>query len=405
MSAAAMLAVVSCNKAEIEGPKTESPSVEISGDAFEFVAYTESATKTALNGLETIWLPGDEIDINEVPYITNKGGMPAFFTKIDEDKEAPYAPYMAGYPCYDVYNNYADTDGTLCFNFSHDFILYAGKIHDEVLAVAYSESEPKLEFKNVVSMLKFRVPQFGEDVTEIRISANEPLAGYIHVDYNNGVPTWEIDEGGANEGEQDSYNELTLEPYNNKFTVGDSTDETYYYVPILPGKKTNLTVKINGYIAATGKELECKRNVIHNLGTLPAPKPYDWGLVGQHQGWDITNPTPMYQVADNAYAKLNIKLESNGFKFAKTGLQNWDTANTHFGAWKESEGGYFNYSTEMEAGAWYEVYTNNLDEQGTNIGVGDFSKKYDVYVKIMQDADWGQKLGYTVIPAGTAVSF
>ena len=405
MSAAAMFAVVSCNKADIEGPKTESHSVEISGDAFEFVAYTESATKTALNGLETVWLPGDKIDINEVSYITNKGGMPAFFTKIDENQETPHAPYMAGYPCYDVYNNYEDTDGTLCFNLSHDFTLYAGKIHDEVLAVAYSESEPKLEFKNVVSMLKFRVPQFGEDVTEIRISANEPLAGYIHVDYNNGVPTWKIDEGGANEGEQDSYNELTLEPYDNKFTVGDSTDETYYYVPILPGKKTNLTVKINGYIAATGKELECKRNVIHNLGTLPAPKPYDWGLVGQHQGWDITNPTPMYQVADNTYAKLNIKLESNGFKFAKTGLQNWDTANTYFGAWKESEGGYFNYSTEMDAGAWYGVYTNNLGEQGTNIGVGDFSKKYDVYVKIMQDADWGQQLGYTVVPAGTAVSF
>ena len=121
MSAVAMLAAASCNKAEMEGPQTETPSVNVSGDATQFVAYTESATKTALNGLETVWLPGDEIDINEVSYITNKGGMPAFFTKIDENQEAPHAPFMAGYPRYDVYNNYADTDGTLCFNLSHNF--------------------------------------------------------------------------------------------------------------------------------------------------------------------------------------------------------------------------------------------------------------------------------------------
>ena len=59
----------------------------------------------------------------------------------------------------------------------------------------------------------------------------------------------------------------------------------------------------------------------------------------------------------------------------------------------------------MGVGAWYGVYTNNLGGQSENIGVSDFNKSYDVYVKILQDADWGQELGYTVVEHGTKVTF
>lgn len=59
----------------------------------------------------------------------------------------------------------------------------------------------------------------------------------------------------------------------------------------------------------------------------------------------------------------------------------------------------------MGTGAWYSVYTNNLGGQSENIGVSDFTKKYDVYVKVITDADWGQELGYTVVTEGTAVTF
>lgn len=164
--------------------------------------------------------------------------------------------------------------------------------------------------------------------------------------------------------------------------------------------------RINGYLskqAASNKTFTV--NQIAPIGELPAPEKFGWGLVGQHQGWNITLPTPMYKVSDKAYGVLNIKLQSNGFKFAKNGLSNWNTNNTYFGAWKNSGSGYFNYSTEMGVGAWYGVYTNNLGGQSENIGVSDFNKSYDVYVKILQDADWGQELGYTVVEHGTKVTF
>ena len=137
--------------------------------------------------------------------------------------------------------------------------------------------------------------------------------------------------------------------------------------------------------------------------TTPEPGTYSWGLVGEHQGWDITSPTLMEKIAEDVYAVKNISLVSSGFKFAMTGLENWNTANTYFGAWKDSGKGYFNFSTEMSVGAWYEVYSNNLGEHSKNIGVADWTKKYDVYLKVVATADWGQTLAYTVVEHGTDV--
>ena len=199
--------------------------------------------------------------------------------------------------------------------------------------------------------------------------------------------------------------DVTFEVGTTEYTVtGCETDKTYYAcVEPAEGK---LTARIDGYLSnKTSVSKTFTANEIANLGLLPAPEVYTWGLVGQHQGWNITDPTKMYKVADNAYACLKVKLQSNGFKFAKTGLQDWNTANTSFGAWKDSGSGYFNYSTEMSVGQWYGVYTNNLGGQSNNIGVSDFNETYDVYVKVLQDADWGQELGYTVVVSGTSVTF
>ena len=163
-------------------------------------------------------------------------------------------------------------------------------------------------------------------------------------------------------------------------------------------------------VKTTSKNIEVKANTIYNLGeltyTAPEPEPFvfDWGLVGQHQGWDITNPTPMEEVAENVYAVKGITLVSPGFKFAKTGLENWETANTHFGAWKDFEGDYFDYITGM-SGGWYEVYSNNLGDQSKNIGVTDWTKTYDIYLKVLEKADWGQKMAYSVVEHGTTVQY
>jgi hypothetical protein len=201
----------------------------------------------------------------------------------------------------------------------------------------------------------------------------------------------------------------TVEFFNGSTSVvkvtGTMKTGEVYYATVKPADY-KFTVRINGYISKEStKTLSVAANTIYNLGELPLEK-YEWGIVGQHQGWTITNPDALYKVADNVYARFNVSLESNGFKFAKHGLQNWNTKNTSFGAWKKSEGKeFFNFSTEMGVGAWYGVYTNNLGGQSENIGVSNFNNKYDIYVKVINDADWGQELGYTVVTAGSTVTF
>ncbi len=132
-----------------------------------------------------------------------------------------------------------------------------------------------------------------------------------------------------------------------------------------------------------------------------------WGLVGEHQGWDIANPTPMYKTStDGLYVCQNVTLQPTGFKFARRGLENWDTPNTYFGAWKGTNGEeYFDFMAEMDAGSWYDVYDNNLGEHATNIGVSDWSKSYDVYLRVVEHAEWGEHLAYTIVEHGTTVSF
>ena len=251
MSAVAMLAAASCNKPELENID-KAPEVGTN----EFVAYAESPTKTQLNDLVTEWVANDKIDIKGVAYITDNGGARAIFSKCSEEDENPVAPYYAAYPYSCV--NYYDDSNCYAINVLNEFSLKANHIGDYVPAVAYSESEASLYFQNVASLFKFQVPTIDEPITEIRISATEVLAGEVVIDQKGEVPTW-ITESGF-----DTYTELIL-------TTDDAFDPTAtYYVPVLPGKKTNLTVKLNGTVVATGISMEFKRNVIHNVETLPS---------------------------------------------------------------------------------------------------------------------------------------
>lgn len=282
MSAATMFAAISCNKVEINEPQTDTPSVNESVGSLEFVAYTETETKTTLNGLATEWEKNDKIDVKGVGYITDEEGSKVTFLKSDEEEINPEAPYYAAYP-YALANYYDDEGCRYAINMMNELHLEANDIGDYVPAVAYSESEPSLHFQNVASLVKFQVPVTDEPVTEIRISATEELAGEIFVDQTGEVPTWYADPGFT------TYTELIL-------TTNESFDpEATYYVPVLPGKKTNFTVYINGTQAATVKEFECKRNVIHNIGTLPTPAPapdpvyYNVYVCISDLGWSSVN--------------------------------------------------------------------------------------------------------------------
>lgn len=264
----AMLAAVSCNKEEINKIDTPQTSVE----SLEFVAYTDVATKTTLNDLYTEWVEGDMIDINGVAYSTSESGQSVTFTKENEDDENPAAPYFAGYP-WNLITNISEG----IVNLPNEHNLSAGNICEDVVSIAYSESDPVLQFKNIVSLIKFQVPS--EGVREVRFSADEALAGEFFVEYNGGEPRVKSFVEDADKFE------LVLTADEGTFAV-----ETDYYVPVLPGEKTNLTVTIDGTVVAEGKSIEFKRSFIHGLGTLPAvPEPDPVTIYLKPGVWDVDN--------------------------------------------------------------------------------------------------------------------
>ncbi len=363
-AAVALVGFAACNSDSTEEP---APAQQVG--KMEFTANIGEDTKTQLTeGTKVKWCAGDAIAISNGTVVKkyeiksemiSNNGKTATFEGDPMDGDTFYAvyPYAEGA---------AYTDGKWNVTIPTEQVAVAGSFADGA-ALAYGEYQDNytFSFTNENAVLKFQVP-----------------AACEMVEFFNGENSVVKVEGAMDK------------------------DKDYYAV-VAPGIPYTFTVRIDGYFSKQStKALDLEKNKIYNLGVLPALEKYTWGLVGQHQGWDITKPSAMYKVADKVYAALNQTLKADGFKFAKTGLANWNTANTYFGAWKKSTGkNYFDFSTEMGAGAWYSVYTNNLGGQANDIGVSDFDKKYDIYVKVITNADWGQELGYTVVEAGTAVTF
>ena len=204
--------------------------------------------------------------------------------------------------------------------------------------------------------------------------------------------------------------DVTFEVGDTKYTVKGCKVGSTYYACVAPAT-AKLTARIGGYLLkSTSANKTFTAGYIAILGQLPAKEKFGWGLVGQHQGWDITNPTAMYKVYDgtgnnnvnDVYAALGITLSDNGFKFAKFGLSNWNTANTYFGAWTKSSGKqYYNFTNDCGLGNWYDMWTDSCGGQPENIGVADWSQQYDVYIKMTDYYTDSQHMYYTIVKAGT----
>lgn len=209
--------------------------------------------------------------------------------------------------------------------------------------------------------------------------------------------------------------DVTFEVGSTKYTVTGCKTGSTYYACVTPSTDVSFVARIGGYLSKqASKNVTFDANKISNLGALPAPEKFDWGLVGQHQGWDITKPTEMYKVYDgtgdnnvnDVYAVLDVQLSDNGFKFAKFGLSNWNSSNTYFGAWTKSSGKqYYNFTKDCGLGNWYGMWTDSCAGQSENIGVDDWNQKYDVYIKMTQYYPNSQNMNYTIVKAGTAMTF
>lgn len=374
-TAAIMAAMTACNKEEANVVETPAAS-----EAKVWVEFTAGvATKAALvegDGAHSIvWEENDEISVNGETISTTESGAKVTFAGEVTEGFLAAENYSAVYPASAGENFNEITVKAEQTAVAEGF--------DDIVAVAYS-ADRSLQFKHVTSLIKFQVPS-DFTVNTVTFSADEDLAGKVSVAMSaeDATPTITAVKEGVNT--------VTL---TGSFEAGKD-----YYVAVLPGEKTNLTVRLNGYLSKNWtSKVNIQQGHVANAGVLSAPEKFTWGIVGKHQEWDIKNPTPMYKVTDNVYAVLDITLKHNGFKFAKHGLQNWNTANTSFGAWKE-------FAEPYEVTDWYQVYTNNLGDQNKNLGVSDWSKKYDVYVKVMTNADWGQELKYNVVVAGSKVTF
>lgn len=407
-AAVALFAAASCQDELISN---ETPAVQ--GERFTVTAAADAQTKTALTdeGLNSVWTPGDAIAVidfigNGTKFTTditenaasakftcenfNTGGL----TDISALPIVALYPYQDGLTCSIQSQLNPTGDNTIKgITFPHEQTAVAGSFDKSAAftwAMATGATKDNLVFNNLYSLLKVKVTE--ENITSITVSATSgSLAGKVTLPLATGAIA-------VVDGQGQSSVTLTCE---------DGFDtEKYYYICVLPGTYEGFSIALDGYTVKTRKSpFAFEAATVYNLGEVER-EVCGWGLVGQHQGWDITNPTKLYKVAENVYAIFNIKLESNGFKFAKLGLKDWNTGNSYFGAWRDSGSGYFNFSTEMSVGAWYSgIYTDNTGGQDANIGVSDFSKKYDVYWKIVEDYGNSQQMGYTVAPAGTKITY
>lgn len=260
VAAAMMVAMTACVKeadvnvdVEENVPQTEEKVwVEFSTDA-----VTKAALQEGVGEHQIVWEEDDEISINgytfQVTEIKEEGLKATIGAFVPADFSAPYSavyPASAGTSFDELIVN--GTPAVVAGGF------------DDIVSVAYSD-DTSLQFKHVTSLFKFQVPaEFA--VNTVTISADEALAGKVSVEMADEEATPAITVKNA-------VKEVTL---TGTFTPGQN-----YYVAVLPGTKTNLTVRLNGYLSKTwANQVNVTTGMVANMKTLPAPVKSAWAIVG-----------------------------------------------------------------------------------------------------------------------------
>ena len=371
MAIVAMFAVASCTQNIDE--------TVVGGRTTIFAMFEDSTTRMLLdsNGVTPLWEQGDEIYVNDVLFTASADGQKVAFTS--DSAEELSGSYIALYR----------GKGVAKAEIAAEQTARVGSFPRETPAYAVGEdfkSGATLKFKNAAALLKFRANLSGDYL--FSAIAGEAMAGEYSVSADGTISYDKADESA-----------ITLK--------GCKAGNTYYVAVAPTTLSEGLEVKVGGEVVKSGGVgAKFERNHIYNLGSLGPDALADWGLVGEHQGWDLVSPTPLVETSTaDLFVAENVTLAANGFKFAKFGLSDWDTPNTTFGAWTKAEGkDYYDFTAEMGLGGWYEVCDNNLAGQGENVGVADWSKSYDVYLYIAERADWGLRLKYTIVEHGTEVT-
>lgn len=285
--------------------------------ATEFTVSLDD-TRTQLDAAagKTVWCADDKISINGAEFTMKElssDNLTATFTGEVAEAEG----YLAVYPytegvSVDVTNQtvsgvevpatQALTDGSFA--------------EGAAVAVGYTTGNT-IAFKNVVSVLKFQVAEACSTVT---ISSDDYVAGTVTVAYNDGEPTYTVENGS---------NTLTL---TGNFVTGET-----YYAAILPGTKANFVVRLDGYFSKKAASVEPLRSTLMNMKELPAKAASEW---------EVSDGTRFYATeTDELFVAKNVKLAANKFCLHKVGDTAW------------------------QAGAKYGVVSSSAKSEDTTIGL------------------------------------
>lgn len=268
IAAAMVAALTSCVKeADVDVPQEE---------AKVWVEFTAGVqTKAVLDGTSVTWEATDVVSINGVEFttteedITEEGAAAKFRAEVGESfLEAE--SFTAVYP--------ADAASWAESSLTGVVVPAEQNGTAKVVAVATVEDVTQtLNFMHVASFFKFQVPAAA---TEVTISADEALVGTV-----NDVAITTVDEVTTL-----AYDVMTGE---NTITVTSGfVPETDYYVAVLYGTKTNLTVSIDGKVSKTwATPVNVKQGMIANMKVLPVPEKDDRVVSFAEENVEVTYGT------------------------------------------------------------------------------------------------------------------
>lgn len=284
--------------------------------------------------------------------------------------------------------------------------------------------------KSVCGWLRFDLVGNGQAIHSIRLSGNnnEQVAGLVCVDAETAEFSFANELGGFDNEENNVGGGLVFDDtiftevvLNCKQGVILGSEATSFYIGLLPQTFTNGATAViecmdgTTQTISTSEAFTLERNhIIPIIAEVTEGEPVDpstpevyteWGVVGGHQGWDITSPTYMYYTdIDGLYVARNISLTDNGFKFAKHGIETWDEPSTHFGAWEATDDNYFDFST-IGLGTWYHVKADEAINAQYNIHVEGEPILYDIYLYItVVGEDNTRYYSYTIVEQGTEIT-
>ena len=265
------LVIASCQKENDYAPKAESPVFTAS---FDTEAPADPDTKTQLVEIDGVkksyWVSGDAIRVINgegdgdvrAKYTTTENGASATFNKTTEGSFSG-TEFMALYPAspagsaiwkidYPAYINCLWLTGTQT--------PVAGS-YDPQAHLAYARAvNNTFSFSNMVALLKFTVAETSKEVSSISVTvpAGEYVAGNFNFKVKDGEAPMEFYKNAGGD------THLSTASLTGTFEAGKS-----YYLAVLPGTYSALTLSVNGKEYKTkATESTFNANSIYNMGTI-----------------------------------------------------------------------------------------------------------------------------------------